>query len=93
MMRADGRSQARIKESWKVLSVVLSWAAGSHEVPEIQTNGCILANERTSNRRRSFRAGSIGRSRESPSAEQRRRAGRSPAGGRGDPRRAPCAPR
>lgn len=62
LMRADGQPQTRIKDAWKVLSVVLSWAAGSHEIPEIHTNGCILANERRSNRRRSVRAHSTGRS-------------------------------
>jgi integrase len=61
LMRADGQTQKRIKDAWKVLSVVLSWAAGSHEVPEIHTNGCILANERATNRRRSVRAGSTGK--------------------------------
>ncbi|MFI4977682.1 MAG: hypothetical protein ACHQHM_07530 [Thermoanaerobaculales bacterium] len=60
-MRAAGRSQSVCKEAWKVLSAVLSWAAGSHEAPEITTNGCILANERTTNRRRSIRSGSTGR--------------------------------
>jgi hypothetical protein len=60
-MRAAGQPQTRIKDSWKVLSAVLSWAAGSHEIGEIQTNGCILANERTTNRRRSIRSGSTGR--------------------------------
>jgi hypothetical protein len=70
MMRQAGQPQTRIKDSWKVLSAALSWAAGSHEVPEIHTNGCILANERTTNRRRSVRArgtgaGSHGRRRRS----------------------------
>ena len=70
MMRRAGQPQTRIKDAWKVLSVVLSWAAGSHEVPEVHTNGCILANERTTNRRRSVRArgtgaGSHGRKRRS----------------------------
>lgn len=60
-MRAAGRSQHVIKEAWKVLSATLSWAAGSHEIPEIRTNGCILANDRTTNRRRSIRSGSTGR--------------------------------
>jgi hypothetical protein len=60
-MRAAGKSQALRKEAWKVLSAVLSWAAGSHEIPEIHTNGCLLANERTTNRRRSIRAGATGR--------------------------------
>lgn len=60
-MRQAGLPQTRGKDAWKVLSAVLSWAAGSHHVPEIQTNGCILANERTTNRRRSIRSVSSGR--------------------------------
>jgi integrase len=60
-MRAAGQPQTRIKDAWKVLSAVLSWAAGSHEIPEIQTNGCILATERTTTRRRSIRSGATGR--------------------------------
>jgi len=42
--------------TWRVLSAVLSWAASSQVVPEIETNGCLLANERVSNRRKSMRA-------------------------------------
>jgi hypothetical protein len=61
MMRGAGQPQTRIKDAWKVLSAVLSWAAGSHEIPEIHTNGCTLANERTTNRRRSVRAAGTGR--------------------------------
>jgi hypothetical protein len=41
---------------WRVLSAVLSWAASSPLVPDIETNGCLLANERVSNRRKSMRA-------------------------------------
>jgi integrase len=52
--------------TWRVLSAVLSWAASSQVVPEIATNGCLLANERVSNRRKSMRgsggAGSVRRS-------------------------------
>jgi hypothetical protein len=55
-MRQAGRAQEAIKGSWKVLSAITSWAAGSHDIPEITTNGCLLANERRSNRRRSVRA-------------------------------------
>ena len=46
--------------AWQVLSAVLSWAARSDSVPEIQTNGCILANERAIGRRRSARRAGTG---------------------------------
>lgn len=59
-MLAAGQPQTRCREAWKVLSAVLSWAAGSHHVPEIRTNGCLLANERATNRRRSVRSASTG---------------------------------
>lgn len=42
--------------TWRVLSAVLSWAASCPVVTEIETNGCLLANERVSNRRKSMRA-------------------------------------
>jgi hypothetical protein len=73
-MRGAGLPQTRIKESWKVLSAILSWAAGSHEIPEIRTNGCLLANERSTNRRRSIRAATTGRGRSG-----RRRGGQIPS--------------
>ncbi len=60
-MRAAGVTSHRAHASWRVLSSVLSWAASSHLVPEIKTNGCILANERSSSRRRSVRRGGTGR--------------------------------
>ena len=60
-MRAAGRPSDTVKRAWRVLSSILSWAASSHLVPEIQTNGCILANERSSSRRRSVRRGGSGR--------------------------------
>ncbi len=41
--------------AWRVLSAVLSWAANSERVPEIESNGCLLANEKISNRRKSMR--------------------------------------
>ena len=41
--------------AWRVLSAVLSWAANSELVPEIETNGCLLANEKIGNRRKSMR--------------------------------------
>jgi integrase len=59
MMR-DGVSKQTREHAWRVLSAVLGWAAGSQTVPEIQTNGCILANEGVVNRRRSARAGGTG---------------------------------
>jgi hypothetical protein len=59
-MRQAGQPQTKIKETWKVLSAILSWAAGSHDVPEVHTNGCLRANERTTNRRRSVRARGCG---------------------------------
>jgi integrase len=62
-MRAAGHSQQRCGEAWKVLSAILSWAASSHEVPEIRTNGCLLASERTHSRRRSARSGGTGQGR------------------------------
>jgi integrase len=44
--------------AWKVLSSCLSWAASSNLVPELQTNGCILANEsKSGSQRRSMRGG------------------------------------
>lgn len=43
--------------AWRVLSAVLSWAANSELVPEIQSNGCLLANEKVGNRRKSMRGG------------------------------------
>jgi hypothetical protein len=60
-MRAAGLPHDRVRRSWRVLSSILSWAASSHLVPEIKTNGCILANERLSSRRRSVRRGGTGR--------------------------------
>jgi hypothetical protein len=60
MIRACVPLPTRLK-AWRVLSSALSWAAGSPHVPEIHTNGCILANERTVNRRRSARRGGSGR--------------------------------
>ncbi|HSZ13252.1 MAG TPA: hypothetical protein VK790_04375 [Solirubrobacteraceae bacterium] len=61
----EAMRQARVGPSarahaWRVLSAVLSWAAQSDLVPEIQTNGCLLANEKVGNRRKSVR-GQIGR--------------------------------
>jgi integrase len=59
-MRAAGIAKSRRDEAWKVLSVILSWAASSYLVPEVSTNGCLLASERTRSRRRSSRSGSTG---------------------------------
>jgi integrase len=60
MKHAEVGSSARA-HAWRVLSAVLSWAANSALVPEIETNGCLLANEKISNRRKSMR-GMNGRS-------------------------------
>ncbi len=60
-MRATGLTKSRRDESWKVLSAILSWAASSHLIPEVSTNGCLLAGERTRSRRRSARSGATGR--------------------------------
>ncbi len=73
-MLAAGKTQPTCKEAWKVLSAALSWAAASHHVPEIATNGCLLANERTTNRRRSVRAAGSGRG-----ARGRRRSAKTPS--------------
>jgi hypothetical protein len=48
------------RRAWVVMSAALSWAARSQAIPEIQTNGCLLANERTANRRRSARRDGTG---------------------------------
>jgi hypothetical protein len=60
MMQADVPQPTRTG-AWRVLSSALSWAAGSQAVPDIKTNGCMAANERTVNRRRSARRGGSGR--------------------------------
>lgn len=52
-MRREGVGQSARAHAWRVLSAVLSWAAQSDLVPEIQTNGCLLANEKVGNRRKS----------------------------------------
>ena len=54
-MRRERVGQSARAHAWRVLSAVLSWAAQSDLVPEIQTNGCLLANERVGNRRKSAR--------------------------------------
>lgn len=59
-MMHEGVSKATRDQAWSVLSAALSWAAGSQLVPEIQTNGCGLANEPRVNRRRSMRHGGTG---------------------------------
>jgi hypothetical protein len=41
--------------------VILSWAASSHLIEEVSTNGCLLASERTRSRRRSSRSEATGR--------------------------------
>jgi hypothetical protein len=59
MMKAGVPQPARDK-AWAVLSAALSWAATSEMVPEVQTNGCGLANESRVKRRRSMRHGGTG---------------------------------
>ncbi len=59
MVRA-GISLSVRQHVWVVLSACLSWAAGSELVPEVKTNGCLLANEQKVNKRRSARRGGAG---------------------------------
>ena len=59
MLRAGVAKPTR-DQAWSVLSAALGWAASSQLVPEIQTNGCGLANEPRVNRRRSMRHGGTG---------------------------------
>jgi integrase len=54
MKHAKAGPSARA-HAWRVLSAVLSWAANSELVPEIESNGCLFANEKISNRRKSMR--------------------------------------
>ena len=61
-MRLAGVGASARTHAWRVLSAALSWAAGSQLVPELETNGCLLANERVSNRRKSMRANGTARS-------------------------------
>jgi len=68
MLRAGVPPEARA-HARRVLSAVLSWAAWTDLVPELHTNGCKLANEQRSTRRRSRRGGAGG-------AGRRRRHGR-----------------
>ena len=56
MKHAKVGSSARA-HAWRVLSAVLSWAANSELVPEIESNGCLFANEKVGNRRKSMRSG------------------------------------
>src|SRR5208283_2865429 len=55
-----GISLAVRQHVWRALSACLSWAAGSPLVPEIKTNGCLLANEQRVSKRRSARRGGTG---------------------------------
>jgi integrase len=59
MLRAGVPPSIR-RRAWVVMSAALSWAARSQLVPEIQSNGCLLAGERSSSRRRSARRGGTG---------------------------------
>jgi integrase len=60
-----------IDRAWKVLSSALTWAAKAEDVPEIETNGCILATVRRGGQRRSQRRGGTGEG--SGRSRQRRR--------------------
>ena len=59
-MLHEGASKATREHAWRVLSAALSWASSSHLVPEIEINGCSLASEPRSNKRRSLRSGGTG---------------------------------
>ncbi len=59
-MQQAGASKPTREQAWRVLSAALSWAAGSPHIPEVQTNGCILATEPRVNRRRSVQHGGNG---------------------------------
>jgi hypothetical protein len=59
-MMLAGTPKPSREHAWRVLSAALSWATSSQLVPEIQTNGCLLANEGVINRRRSARRGGTG---------------------------------
>jgi hypothetical protein len=59
-MRQAGVAPSIRRRAWVVMSAALSWAARSQAIPEVQTNGCLLANERTTNRRRSARRDGTG---------------------------------
>ncbi|HEV3319533.1 MAG TPA: hypothetical protein VG053_07365 [Solirubrobacteraceae bacterium] len=82
---ASGVSKPTRDQAWSVLSAALSWAAASQLVPEIQTNGCGLANEPRVNRRRSIRHGGTGlRPGPSPPRAGRRELGALAPSRRGD---------
>ncbi len=59
MIRA-GITLSNRQHVWVVLSSCLSWAAVTDLVPEIRTNGCKLANEQQTSKRRSSRRGGTG---------------------------------
>jgi len=54
MMQARVAPSVR-RRAWVVMSAALTWAARSPATPEIQSNRCLRANERTTSRRRSAR--------------------------------------
>jgi hypothetical protein len=59
-MLREGASKATRERAGSVLSAALSWASSSHLAPEIEINGCSLASEPRSNKRRSLRSGGTG---------------------------------
>jgi integrase len=61
-MERAGTSDSVRERAWKVLSGVLTWAANSEAIPEVETNGCVLATKRNGAQRRSERRGGTGES-------------------------------
>jgi integrase len=59
-MQREGVAQKTREQAWHTLSAALTWAASSQLVEEIQVNGCGLASEPRSRRRRSQREGGTG---------------------------------
>jgi hypothetical protein len=79
-MLREGVPQKTSEQAWHGLSAALTWAASSQLVEEIQVNGCRLASEPRSKKRRSQREGGTGY------APARRRHGEQVAGWALDPR-------
>jgi hypothetical protein len=59
-MLREGVPQKTRAQAWHTLSAALTWASSSALVEEIQVNGCRLASEPRSRRRRSQREGGTG---------------------------------
>jgi hypothetical protein len=85
-MLREGVPQKTREQAWHTLSAALTWAASSQLVEEIQVNGCRLASEPRSRRRRSQREGRHRIRSSSPSTRRARgQLGSLSAGCRGDP--------